>query len=569
LLDQHIASSEEQRSLLGRIVSHSLAMPCPMPQKALNILRDYGGIPDNEKADNTLVPLYLQYAQALLVAEFYTRERLPAPNAMPAELLNLAELFQNLNHLAGEARLWGIYGEHLLKLEYIEGVYWLEKAIQPLWDLGYYEQAQNYNKALVNWTKQRGFWEEAKAFQSKYDHIHKKYKAPFEHKLEKLYEIHALFASGAYEQGTLLMDQARENEQSETFRVSFLNMKVNSAAKLSEDTEALIRQLDELLEAPDAIKDSILTAQLIGFKIQLSPDDFHELYDSLIDLYKQLGDRGEAITQQLNKAYDLVLHKKSSELSPLIDGEVVKAFKAASEALTEDVFIADRLSLEATLYQRWGVVLMLDRRVEEAREAIQEAARLFLQANNLHQYTINTHHFSSTCIELARSKRSLELYDEARDALTKAVELLAKSELTDFIWRMYFNLALALSEPLKYGLIADVEEHRSRFEMAKKHFDDAIEYFADILVKNASADKASRLLNFAHLNKEIRQLIFAGFYFYFYEQDWQGAINWLEKTRARSLRISMIENKSVNAVKDSLPRTFPPDIDLKDIQTRH
>lgn len=529
--------------LLDALTGYCIGLPMPNPALALRILGQFGKLPNLEVVPTSAdAPFYLHFAKAKLLLEHYDRAHLPAPTTLLASLFLVKDKLHAAGYLPGEPFLMGLYGSHLLKLEYIEGTEYLEQTLQLLWDFGYGQVANSNKEKIINWTEQRGFVKETEQFREKYRYISNPQPAFFEQNLEKLRLAHQFFSEGAYAAVRQFMETSNLGQESETFKVSFVNMLVNSAAKLQSDRQPLIDFLDEQINELGEVQNSQLLAQLYSFKAQLELNPHSDSYKSAIQLYDRLGLTDEAVTHLTNQAYDLALSRKVWEEQPLINEEVIQAFKQVDDYLKKDELIPDRVSLEAALFQRWGIVLMLSGQADRAAECYQRAGELFLSANHPFNYAINANHLAGANIQIGRDLGKLEHYDLAVQHLEHGIEILETSRVIDFFWRLNFQMALALSEPLKYRLVSDPEKHRERFEKADRFYNKTLEVFALILKRNSLGDQSQKLLAFGHLNRDIRQLIFSGFYCYFFERHWEKCVFWLEKVRANTL-LAAIANK--------------------------
>lgn len=527
---------DEALILLEALTGQCMRRPMPDPALALQILEKFGKLPNQDSLPTVSdAPFYLRFAEAKLLLEHFDRAHLPTPAELPASLILVKDKLLQTSYLPGEFFLMGLYGSHLLKLECLEGAGFLEQTLQPLWDLGYEQAANNNKEKIITWIEQRGFIKEAEQFNEKYQYISNPRPADFEQNLEKLQLAHQFFSEGAYAAGLQFMKASSLGQESETFRFSFANMWVNSAAKLQSERQSLMDFLDEQIRDLEEVQNSLLLAQLYTLKTRLEPNPHSDSYKLAIQLYDRLGYTDDAVNHLSNQAYDLALSRKAKEVQPLINEEVIQAFNQVYDYLKKDELIPNRVSLEAALFQRWGTVLIFSKMTDEAAVCFNRAGELYLAANDPFNYAINTHYLAGAHIQIGRNMKKLEHYDFAMQHLAHGIEILENNRGIDFSWRLNFQMALALSEPLKCGLEGDPEKHQERFEKADRFYNKALEVFALILKRNSLSDKSQKLLAFGQLNQEIRQLIYSGFYCYFLQRDWEKCVFWLEKVRAKTL----------------------------------
>lgn len=546
---------EEAIALLEAAIGNTLGLPVSEPNFALQLLQKYTPVVATDSIPEPHhYPFYLLYAKALLLSQYQNRKQLTTPATLPPLLLQIEQGFSNTQYEVGIPLLYNIYGTHLLKLEYLEGVEWLEKSLQPLWELGYVKMAHDTKKDLVNWMEQRGFIAEVELVKEKYTDIEKAEEAPFEQNLQKLYQAHQWFSEGAYGDSQQLMKEATAHQESETFQVAFISLLVNSTMKIQGDHQSLLWLLDQQILQFQKLKNSALLAQLYAFKTQLKGKSDATSYARAISLHDQLGLTNEAVTYRINRAYDAVMQRRRQNQQPLLDETVISLFRQADQYLQATPWVEQRHSLEATLFQRWGIALTLAGEIKKATECFQRAGELMLEANHLFQYALNCHHLASNYIQQSRNAQNLSFYDQAAVQLQMGIEVLAKSNVIDFYWRLCFNKAIALSEPLKYGLVPNADQHQKRLAEAEEYYTEAIEVFGLLLKRNQTDNQADTLLIYGQLNRDIRQLIFAGFYCFFFEQQWEKCLFWLERVRAKTLLRAIAEkiNPNIKLVKHEL-----------------
>ena len=558
-----LINQDESNILLESLIGHCISLPIARPEKALQILGRFQKLPIPDDIPVLQdVPFRLHYIKARLLLEYFDRSKLSSPESLPDFLLEIMENVSQINHQAFESHTYSIYGNHLLTLEYLEGAMYLEKTLNPFWELGHGQSSFNNKKQIISWLETRGFSQEADQFQSNYQHITTSSKAFFEENLEKLRRTHQFFSEAAYSAGRELIETEGLREESETFTVSYASLLVNSAAKLQSERQTLLDKLDEQINLLASIQHSYLLAQLYAFKTQLEMDPSSQSYRKAFHLYDFLGFTDEAVTILTNLAYDSALHRKQIKATPLISNELVQAFQNTDTYLRQAKHLPNRVSLEAELLQRWGIVLMLNNQADQAADWFQTAGSLFLSANHPFSYAINTHHLASAFIMLGRNQGRLDYYDKAIEHLNHGIEILKETKVIDFYWRLHFSLANALSEPLKYQLEADPGKHQERLKNADRIYHQTLDIFSLILKRNSLVDKSQKLLAYGHLNQEIRQLIFAGFYCYFFEQHWEKCVLWLEKIRTKTL-LSAIADKIDPPIPVSVHELLQKEMKLK------
>ncbi|WP_340066508.1 CHAT domain-containing tetratricopeptide repeat protein [Ascidiimonas aurantiaca] len=530
---------KEASSLLLTIINHTAIMPKADLNKGMQLLDDYL-LSSGKSSEDPLyhVPFYLKKTQLSLKIIHY--DRLYDPSKLPDFVESHLNKIKDDGYLAAKAKVFGIYGSHLLELEHIEGIEWLVKAIPLLWKLGHLKDAYIYENTCLKWLEERHQLTHLENFKKRISLPEKTFRRSITKEIDILNKAHQYFTESDYYASEKIIKDTLQELKTEGNKVHFISLLVNSASKIKLDTNDFLTVIDETLESLKPIKKSILTAQLYSFKSILDKNAPNDHYSKAIRIFKDLGASDEVVTQLLNSfSYQVQVQKRNKK--KIITEDSIACLKEADTCLLDKKWIKNRYSLRGKLFQIYAFALHLEGQFDKALQSLKEALQLYEKAGHLGSIAINTHHLSGALMELGRVRKNIHYYEEANTHVLRALKILENGNLTDFIWRLKFQAALSYWEPLQRYLVNDDQILFYKTE-AEKFFNASL-FTAQSRIKKTGTLEISRNLEAAiNLQRDIKQLIFSGFYFFLHYKKFKNCIEWLENVRAKSLLYS-IANK--------------------------
>lgn len=530
---------EDTIDLFNTLISHCVSVPLSRPQQAIELFEKYITQAKHPSNDSSpwLSPSLLVLAEAKLKANFFNQDHL-TKSVLPEPLDQIRKQLSDLGHLCAEALVHSLYGSHLLNLDLIEGIEWIEKSLDKLWKLGYKKKVQNYLNQCLNWTEERAQPKVASRLLEQFGSYKKKEQTAIEEDLRQLHLSHDYFLKGDYLAGKNTLQEYLAATENESNKVHFVSLMVNSAGKLETDTRYLLDILEEQIDLLKGVGKSVLLAQLFSFQAIIKKNNADESYQQAIDMFSEIGIAEEVVNQWKNRFLAAIQLRLQKGLTPLIKEEHLTYLQEAENILKKDQWIKHPQLAVGNLYQAVGNALFFSGLHAEAIIELERADTCFTEASHLNASAINTNYWVLSLIEIGRKERNLASFDRAIELGEKALDILENSSLVDFVWRMQFHLGLALYEPLPRGLVPpqDVEVRQFR---ASQYFSQSLNTFGLIFRATSTLDTSNRLKAISQLNREIRQLIFTGFYHYFFQENWEMCIQWLEENRSKSLLASI------------------------------
>lgn len=524
-------------SLLETGINYSSRIPKPNYKWAYQKLQKYISDKNSKLLPNSIS---IREIELKLKIDFFKREQLTS-NQLPDFIISKLDFKEPLSSSPFQDLIYTSYGLHLLELECIEGITWLKKGIIGIWHFGHYKQAINNKDITENWLKDRGHTDMLESFKRETSHIIKNNYLPLEIEIEKLYKSHLYFTKGDYHTGEKLLREQLNSTSNEAIKVYYINLMVNSASKLSYDNKKQLLLIDNTLEQLNYLEKSPLIAQLYLFKAILGQSVV--FFDKALAMFDELGMNEETINQHINLFSTTSNSYRTKEIA--IPQKLWNTLKIINTYLVSDIWIKNRFTLLGKVWQVVAQEQAYNNNFTDAYNNLLKASDYFLKSNHLIFYSNNLYLLSISLMGLGKQHKDVNYYVEARKSIKSGLKLLYDNKLYDFIWRLEYGVALSYYEPIVIGLINNEEK--------VVYQKDALEYFnltlntIGIIIDNTLSQVNSKVLeSLISLKREMRQLIFSGFYLHFYNQNWIQCILWLEKTRTKSLVSAMSKNTRPN-----------------------
>ncbi|NER12892.1 CHAT domain-containing protein [Leptobacterium flavescens] len=530
---------KETSSFLLTLINHTTAMPKADLKKGIKLIDDY--LLESEKSSKDRLydtSFYLKKTQLELKTIYY--DRFYDPTKLPDFVENSLKKIENRGYLAAKARIFGIYGSHLLQLELIEGIEWLAQAILLFWELDHRKDAYIYENNCLKWLQERHQAILLNDFKKTISLPENSNNRSISQEINILNKAHQYFAESDYYASEKILKDTLEELTTEGNKIHFINLLANSASKIKLDNKDLLTVIDEALESLSPVKNSILTAQLYSFKAILDKNRAGDHFAKTIGIFKTLDSTDEVVTQLTNRFIHSAQEQKGKK-EAIFTKDTIADLEEADAYLLDKKWIKNRYSLRGKLFQTYAFGLLLERQFDKALKFLKEALQLFEKAGHLGSVATNAHHLGSILIELGRAQKDIHFYEEANKHALNALKILETGSLIDFIWRLEFQAALSYSEALQRNLVKEDQISFYRTE-AEKYFKASL-FTAQSRIKKTGTLETSRNLEAAiNLQRDIKQLISSGFYFFFNHKRFKDCIEWLENVRAKSLLYSIANN---------------------------
>ncbi|WP_160129118.1 CHAT domain-containing protein [Kordia antarctica] len=530
----------ESLSFLEILVDYIGKHPIPDLKFGLEIIEKI--IQDNSIKNYNKISFYLKKARFLLRTKYYLEIRNPIE--LPNEIKEILSFLEENKYLPATEIIESVYGNHLLDLELIEGIEFLENNILKLWQLGYHQEARNdYNNAL-RWMQDRGQGKLLKEFSQKINLPKKVNKTILEAELEMLHKSHDFHISGDYYNAGETLEKIISNIENETFQVLFIGTLVNNTSQRSIKNIKEIKIIDSKIKDLNEVGKTFLIAQLYAFMAMLDKKQSKKYFINSGKMYENLGMIQESLEQYQNYINQKLIEFNENKKLSTIDG-VPKDLKKIISFFDADHWIKNRYSLQGNLCQVSGNLSLYIKQFEIAIESFEAASNLYLKANHLNSFALNTHRLGSIYLELGRKNQNINDYEKGNKVLSEGISISKKSKLNNFIWRLQFIYALTYIEPLARKLVSpnDVLLYVKNGEKCL----DQIAFYLDGMIHKANQTNSSENLEATITFKDdTRQIISSGTHFFQSRGNYTKAIEWLEKMRTRSLLISMTNYKLNN-----------------------
>lgn len=535
-------SPEKAEGLLAILMGHGLAAPMSDPDRSLQLFEEHSGHFEGLAESPFGSGIQLIRAEALLKSQYSVRDKVDL-HKLPKPLEEIEIVLTKYGHVCGKELIWGLYGSHLLYLDYLEGAAWIEKCIARLWAFGHVKPVLNYKKQTLSWAADRSQINLFTRLSGEFRVYEAPEKAAFTTDLEQLHLSHKHFSGGDYDAGRKVLIEHLSTLQSETNKVHFISLIVNNADRLEVDKTEIIKMIVSEIRSSDSLQSSVLLAQLYNFRAIIQKNKSLENFQLAIDQFSQLGMDEEVINQLINLFLEELIPRSASKQQPLVTEEMSTWLSRAETLTVSGSWIKYPLSAQGNLAQTFGKAFFFSEMNEEAVIRMEHAHDCFMKAGHLTSASMNANYLVLALIKLGRQKRELHYYDKAIDLMKKALPIFEKSELMDFIWRMQFHMALCLSEPLQHELIVGYNK-AERIENAERYYFESGKTLDLMFKKTRNLPPSDRLLAISQLNRSTRQLIFSGFYFFLFQSNWRFCLEWLERSRGRSMTMGIAKGIS-------------------------
>jgi CHAT domain-containing protein len=451
---------------------------------------------------------------------------------LPDFMQALLKKFSDQGYVAAEAHIHGIFGNFLLGLEIIEGIKWLESSIPLLWKIGHEQDAYFYQANARKWLQNRSQMEMLNSFNASVKLPHQKIKTRLEDEIELLNNAHQYFVEGNYYASEKVLSEKMDSIQIESNKIHFLTLLVNSKSKLQIDNEWLIRMIDANISNYKHAVNSILTAQMFGFKAIVENDLNGESQATAIKIFETIKLYEDEIKQRLHRFTHTAL--KLINQNKQLDHKTLNDLEKSELLLNSGSWIAGRTTLKGKLYQAYGDVLEQLNRAEEANTNLNIASSYFSKANNLYELAMNQYRIGINWLTKARKFASLTYYEKSRNIFSKAITILYSGNQLEFIAHFQFMITLSFSEPLLHKLLPE-ENMNIYLKEANQGYFETLSTYEILLTKNSLGESSVILESIISLKANMVQLINSGFQFFRVTKQLNKALYWLERTRLKAL----------------------------------
>ncbi|WP_340200849.1 CHAT domain-containing protein [Ascidiimonas sp. W6] len=528
---------EDSIDFLRTLINSRASSPIPDMKGALDLIHEI--LPELKKTLKPIQYVSIELKEIELRLKTTYVHGINFPEKLPDFIEDLIKDLKDHGYFPAEASLYAIYGNHLLGLELIEGIKWLETSIPLLWKLGHEQDAYTHQNNVAKWLENRAQTETLANFNANINLPFKKLKTPLEKEVETLYEAHQYFANGDYYISEKVLSERLQEIRTEANKIHFLTLIVNSRSKLQIDNRSLVKTIDSYIGTLNGVKKSILIAQLYNFKALLENNLTGKNQAITINIFKDLKSREDEIKQRINRFTNTVLLKLKQKKS-LLDENTIQDLKKSDLILNTEFWIPNRNTLRGKVFQAYGEALYKMNLLQDANKSLAIASTHFIEANNLYEFVMNEHRVGLLLLTQARSSQNLDLYEKARNVFSKAIPILSSSNLIEFIKSFQFMITLSYAEPIVHKLIS--KHLKEQFiKKASELYMDTLETYETILAKNSLGESSEVLESIISLKKDMNQLIDSGFQFFRVTEQLQKGIYWLERTRVKAL-VSLIAN---------------------------
>ncbi|MDN5214720.1 CHAT domain-containing protein [Fulvivirgaceae bacterium BMA12] len=532
---------EAAANLLLLLMNHSLSAPYPNALLAMDMYKYYVNI-DSEENDIWYYSWHsLTQAKSILESHYIEAERIQV-SALPTELQEIQNQMIDKGHVCVEALMASLYGSHLLDLECIEGLDWISEHLDTLWKFGHKREVIDYKRKCLNWTQDRGQVELNHKLTQNLQPYKQTKSEQFSKDLEKLNVSFKHFVEGDYASGEKILSAHLDQISSEANRVHLVSLMVNNASKIATTKQHVIKLIQKEVDKLEITK-SVLYAQLLTFKGILSPTRAQKANAFLeaAEVYVELGYLEDAIQQFKNYFLERTADNYTKG-KPIMDDHLRDIINRIESLLDGSRWVKNPTFLRGIVFQTIGQVLSNGAANEQVVNILSLASSQFSKGYHLQALAINTNYLMLNLIQQGRNQQNLDFYLRAIEEGKKALDILSPTKLLDFQWRLLFYLALANSEPIKYKLFKESKSSQRASKNAKDYYFKALSVFDSVLINIKNSSSNQRVLAAGELNKDARQLIFSGFYFFLMQKDLKTCIIWLEKFRSKSLSTSIVQN---------------------------
>lgn len=525
-LDYYKINKSESIVFFTCLLNDCISGPQSNIYLAENLFTEYSGLFSKYDEKIALVPLYEVHTKIMLILTCPTSDFIGQDIVVKLE--KIIKQCAASGYCCAEELIRAKYGEHLLDLENISGLSILNDCIRGFLKYGHYKKAETYYRKCVSWMNKKGIFEHpvqewVSSFNSSF------YENPLQRDTDNLETIYTAFLNADYELGVKLCNEYLSISQSENNRVSLLCFLSNHAKKAGWSNSDIKQLINSEILRLEHLEWSILLAQLYEHMALAHVPVIDEYWEKAISQYKHTGyieNEIETILHYLSCKTELTLRKNLLSVS---DPDTTELLNRVSAYFSSTIFIQGRKTLQAQYHQIKGYRLF-NEDIQAAIDEFTKAANCFFEANSFNQYAINQHSIACSLINQARESGHSYYYNETLNILNPAIEILFNNHLTDFVWRLlflqyvcYFELAFKTENKLYYLEKAEISLHK------------AFDTYSSIFKKMDSTPNVEKQLASITLNKDARQLLTQGFYYYYLNQDWRNCIIWLEKISSRSL----------------------------------
>ncbi|MEM9299207.1 MAG: CHAT domain-containing protein [Bacteroidota bacterium] len=512
----------QRMALLQLLMSICIGNPRAHLKRALELYEKYQHQFPNQELMLNLVQ------SSKLIAELqtiYIEPKSLSPKELPKHLEEVKTFLVQNRHAYPNALVSAIYGEHLLDLEFKEGIEWVKKALPMLWANGSKQKVISLKNKCIHWLQDRGHTKEVPELTKTLAHYQTAQTVPFSHDLNIISKANIYFIQGNYPAGEQYLASNINKVTNEANRIHLISLLVNSSSKINRTNRNAIQLLENEIKLL-GIEDSVLHAQLLSFLAIVYPKHQKaKLFKQSAETYLNNGYIEEAFQQYKNYL---------SEIGGGGDGnfanEYTEQVNRLDRIFSSDKWIKYPASTQASIFQNIGQTHISQGNLAKGLEVLKLASVKFKEAHHLRAFAINNQYLILACIQQGRRNKDLTSYINARRHAKEAMPILEKNEIADFLWRLYFHYSICFSEPLRYRLIpeGDLDEYKSQ---ASHYLYQALYAQNQINDYTATLPNDQRIFALSKLTSEAHQLVFSGFYFFLEDKAYKECIAWLEASR--------------------------------------
>tara|TARA_A100000171_G_C2138111_1_gene152108 strand:- start:2258 stop:5425 length:3168 start_codon:yes stop_codon:yes gene_type:complete len=544
-----VGLDEDAFKELYKLIQFSISQPLPDQNLAVSLIkyyRDWGFV-----KHYTYRVCALNFVELGILLERALNGGLEAPYHRC--LKSLQELYSQIDHKTGEAKLSDMIGRALLNFGNEEGVRLLHTAIDHFKNEREFSQSVNCYNILVAWFETTGQFEESAKYQTIVNNLKSDNWAGLDKQLVALKEAHELSTLGITIKSAekMLVDGMKSDSY---MRAAFAINRVNAMVANGRYKEARLFLVDEI----KALNRYGLTRGIADLKKCLADTNqyyYQEkkeiLFDKAESAYICAFESYELLKLDLNcaetlrelfyqRAKSMERHEWRTESALAIELEFQRAL-----SYVEGKHTREAKKVYAQILESYAKVCIMRGDIFQAIELETDAKAIFEKYKLANPLAYNTMYLALLNFNLARKGRSLNLYEGIYTSVKSAEKLFSKINDTYNQRRALFYMALAKHEQISNcGSLSD-----ELIKIVELHYRQSFEIVHFLIRANLpQAQGPQHAYNYSkNLQEEIHQQLFSAMLFALRDTHNPSFGLWvLEKNKSQVLLSRLLPNKEMN-----------------------